>query len=152
MGEARFYHLTRTPLETMVARLAERARAEGLRVLVRSPDAAWLRHLDDRLWTEPEDGFLPHGLEDAPLAAEQPVLLATRAGRPNGAECVLLAGGADADPEEARAVARLCILFDGRDPAQLARARDDWRRLVAAGIRAQYWAEETGRWQMKAER
>ncbi len=52
----------------------------------------------------------------------------------------------------ARALERIWLLFDGEDPSALASARDDWRRLTALGLPAQYWSEESGRWQMKTER
>ena len=46
---------------------------------------------------------------------------------------------------------RACILFDGNDPAALDLARGQWKGLSEAGCEAQYWSEESGRWQMKAQ-
>lgn len=43
-------------------RLAERARGEGMRVLIYCPDPESARHLDRLLWTYRQDSFLPHGL------------------------------------------------------------------------------------------
>ena len=36
------------------------------------------------------------------------------------------------------------------DPAVVG-AREQWRGLTKAGAKAQYWSEETGQWQKKAE-
>ncbi|MEM1101745.1 MAG: DNA polymerase III subunit chi, partial [Pseudomonadota bacterium] len=33
----------------------------------------------------------------------------------------------------------------------VARARVQWKALTGAGVAAQYWAQEDGRWTMKAE-
>lgn len=145
-----FYHLTRRPLEHTLRQLLERALASGLRVAVRGTDEERLRELDDLLWTVPEDGFLPHAMAGSGRDARQPVLLTTSwAG--NGATCVMSVHGAEVAPDEAAAMTRSCVLFDGRDEAALAHARGQWKRLTAAGAAAQYWSEEGGSWQKKAE-
>ena len=75
MGTAMFYHLTRSGPEEVLALILPRAMAAGWRVMLRSPDAARRERLDARLWLEPEEGFLPHGVEGGPFDAEQPVLI-----------------------------------------------------------------------------
>lgn len=152
MGAAYFYHLTQSPLETALALLIERARGQGWRVAVRGSDPARLGWLDDKLWLTAEDGFLPHGLAGGPHDADQPVLLTTAPDCPNGARCVMAIDGAPVTADEAASLDRLCILFDGNDPAAVAAARLQWKALTDAGTPAQYWSEESGRWQKKAER
>lgn len=150
MGAVLFYHLTRRPLEHTLRQLVERALAAGMRVAVRGPDEERLRALDDLLWTAPEDGFLPHAMAGSGRDARQPVLLTTSwAG--NGATCLMAIHGAEVTAEEAASMTRSCVLFDGRDEAALALARGQWKRLTAAGAVAQYWSEEGGAWQKKAE-
>ena len=152
MGAVYFYHLSRTPLEATLPMLIGKARDAGWRVLVRGTDPARLEWLDQRLWLEPGDDFLPHGLAGGAFDADQPVLLSTGSGPPaNGAACLMAVDGAEVSPQEAARMARVCVLFDGNDPAALARARDQWKALTAAGCAAQYWSQETGRWERKAE-
>ena len=150
MGAAFFYHLTETPLEATLPMLIGKARQAGWRVLVRGTDAALLKRLDDLLWQGPEDGFLPHGLAGGPHDADQPVLLGDVPAA--GFGCVMAVGGADVTPEEVAALERTCILFDGHDGAALDRARGQWKALTDAGVAAQYWAQEDGRWTKKAEK
>ncbi|MFP4275771.1 MAG: DNA polymerase III subunit chi [Paracoccaceae bacterium] len=152
MGAALFYHLTRRPLEAALPQLLDKALAAGWRVAVRGRDRARLDWLDQRLWLGAEDGFLPHGLAGGPHDALQPVLLTDQPALPNGAVCIMAVDGADVTPEEVQALERVCILFDGADPAALAIARDQWKRLSDAGCSAQYWSEDSGRWEKKAER
>jgi DNA polymerase-3 subunit chi len=151
MGAAYFYHLTRRPLEAALPQLLERALAQGWRVAVRGTDPARMDWLDQKLWLGPEDRFLPHGLAGGPHDAEQPVLLTTAAEAPNGAACLMAVDGATVAPGEAQALERVCILFDGNDPAAVEAARGQWRSLTGAGCPAQYWSEESGRWEKKAE-
>ncbi|MDE3078961.1 MAG: DNA polymerase III subunit chi [Paracoccaceae bacterium] len=152
MGAAYFYHLTRSTVEEALALLIERSLAQGWRVAVRARDAARLDWLDQRLWQGGEDAFLPHGIAGGPHDADQPVLLTTATDSPNAAACVMAIDGAEVDPAEAGRLERLCILFDGTDEAALAHARGQWKALTGAGVAAQYWSEESGRWQKKAER
>lgn len=148
---AMFYHLTRSTAEATARTILARAVGQGWRVMVRGTDVARLSRLDDLLWTDPDDGFLPHGMEGGPQDAHQPVLIG-RGAAVNGARGIILVDGAQVAEAEARALERIWLLFDGEDPSALATARDEWRRLTALGLPAQYWSEESGRWQMKTER
>jgi len=151
MGAALFYHLTRHPLEATLSALLEKSRAAGWRVVVRGTDAAMLRALDERLWVTAPEGFLPHGLAGSDFDADQPVLLTTGPDMANGAACLMAVDGAGIDADEVATLQRVCILFDGNDDTALARARRQWKDLTIAGVPAQYWSEQSGRWQKKAE-
>ncbi len=145
-----FYHLTRsTPAETLLA-LVNRALAQGWRVMVRGTDLAALEQLDTQFWLNPEDGFLPHGLQGGPQDADQPVLIGQGAAV-NGAQALALIDGAAATADELAAMDRVWVLFDGADDTRLQAARAQWRALSTAGVAAQYWSEDGDRWEKKAE-
>ena len=147
MGAVYFYQLSRSTLEGALVRLLERARAQGWKVAVRGTDRARLDDLDALLWTVPPDGFLPHGMAGDDRAAQQPILLTLDAAE-NAPDCVMAVHGAGVSAEEASALERCCVLFDDAGTPD---ARQLWRRLTGAGIAAQYWSEESGRWEKKAE-
>lgn len=151
MGEAYFYHLTRGPLEQTLPVLLGKAREAGWRIAVRGRDRGHMEWLDEKLWLGPDDGFLPHGLEGGAHDSEQPILLTTGEGKANHPDCLMAIEGAAVAAEEVASMARVCILFDGNDPAAVQVARDQWKSLTGAGCAAQYWSEESGRWQKKAE-
>ncbi len=151
MGAAWFYHLTRAPLEETLPMLLAKSRAAGWRVAVRGTDADRLAWLDARLWLLGDAEFLPHGLAGGEFDADQPVLLTTGDEVPNGAACLMAIDGAEVAPGEVAGMERVCILFDGNDPAAVARARGQWKALTGAGCVAAYWSEESGRWEKKAE-
>ncbi len=152
MGAVYFYHLTRRPLEVALPMLLERARGAGWRVAVRGTARDRLEWLDGKLWQEPAEGFLPHGLSGGPHDARQPILLTDAPGRAaNDAVCVMSIDGAPVDADEVRTLERVCILFDGGDEAATAHARTQWKTLTDAGCAAQYWSEASGRWEKKAD-
>ena len=149
MGAVFFYELQGAPLETTLPMLLDKARGQGWRVLVRGTDSALLAQLDAALWQGPVDHFLPHGLAGGPHDADQPVLLGDLPA--TDFACVMAVGGAAVTAEEAVQLARACILFDSAEDAK-GQARLQWKTLTDAGIAAQYWAQEDGRWVKKAER
>ncbi len=151
MGQAMFYHLTRSPLEVALPMLLAKSLQSGWHVVVRGTDAERLDSLDRRLWLTGDDSFLPHGLAGGPHDALQPILLTAGPEVSNSAECLMAVDGAEVTAAECGALTRVCILFDGNDPAAVDRARGQWRTLTGAGIAAQYWSEEGGRWQKNAE-
>lgn len=148
MGNALFYHLTRSPAESLLPVLIGKSLAAGWHVELRGTDPARMERLDLHLWQG--DGFLPHGLAGGPHDARQPVLL-TLAGQDaaNSPACLMALDGAEVATAECQALARTCIIFDGGDAAATARARDQWRVLTGAGVAAEYWSEESGRWERK---
>ncbi|MES2664797.1 MAG: DNA polymerase III subunit chi [Pseudomonadota bacterium] len=146
-----FYQLTRSSAQDTLTTILTRAVGQGWRVMIRSPDRARLERLDAALWLGPEDGFLPHGLQGGAQDADQPVLLGQGAAS-NGARGVMLLDGAETDLAEAQAMDRVWVIFDGADGAQLTQARAQWKRLTEAGLAAQYWSEDSGRWEKKAEK
>ena len=148
MGAAFFYHLTERPLEATLPVLVGKALGAGWRVAVRGTNPQNLERLDQHLWNG--DGFLPHGLDGGPHDAEQPVLLTTGEAT-NGAVCVMSVDGAEVSSDEIAKLERVCILFDGADAAAVDHARTQWRTVTEAGLEAEYWAEDGGRWVKKAE-
>jgi DNA polymerase III subunit chi len=142
MGQVLFYQLTQ---------ILPRAMAQGWRVMVRGTDPARLQQLDLRLWQEPPEGFLPHGLQGGTQDAEQPILLGQGA-IANAARALVLIDGASATADEARQLERVWVVFDGNDTEALTHARQQWRDTAAWGLAAQYFDEGSGRWERKAER
>ena len=152
MGAAWFYHLTRRPLQDTLPVLLDKARQAGWRIAVRGPDRGRLEWLDENLWLKPDDGFLPHGIDGGPHDALQPVLL-TQNGEPaNAPDCLMTVDGAEVGADEVSRYERVFILFDGTDAEAVQRARVQWKTLTDAGCSAQYWSEESGRWEKKAEK
>ena len=151
MGAAYFYHLTQRSLAETLRMLLEKSLANGWRVAVRGTHVAGLEALDRALWLGPEDAFLPHGVAGGENDADQPVLLLTEATAPNAPNCVMSVAGAEVSAEDVTALDRVCVIFDGDDEEALNRARTQWKTLKTAGVSAQYWSEESGRWEKKAE-
>ena len=152
MGAAFFYHQTRGPLERALPMLLERSLANGWRVVVRGTDPGRMDWLDQKLWLGSDEQFLPHGLAGGPHDGLQPVLLTCGADAPNDPACLMAVDGAGVAPEEVQRLERVCILFDGHDEAAVGAARGQWKALTDAGCAAQYWSEESGRWEKKAEK
>ncbi|WP_372887872.1 DNA polymerase III subunit chi [Shimia sp.] len=153
MGRALFYHLTRASVDSTLATLAGRALEQGWNVLVRGTEAARIDWLDQRLWLAGgEAGFLPHGIAGGAQDGDQPILLTTEQGNANGALYLVSIDGAEITADEIAAAERGVILFDGHDEAAVAHARQQWKSLTGAGCAAEYWSEDSGRWQKMAEK
>lgn len=151
MGVVMFFQLLRSaPADTLAVNLP-RALGQGWRVMIRGTDRQGLERLDAELWRKGGDeSFLPHGLAGGPQDGDQPVLLGM--GQPtNGAKVLALVDGAEAVDGEIAAMERVWVLFDGNDPARLEAARAQWKQVTSAGHAAQYWSEDGGRWEKKAE-
>ena len=152
MGSVYFYHLTSASLEQTLPMLLEKSRAAGWVVDVRGRSEDAMKRLDTALWSGPPEGFLPHGVAGGAHDADQPILLTSGGGAANAPNCIMSVHGADLSPDEVQASERSCVLFDGYDEDALATARLQWKTLTDAGCAAQYWSQDSGRWEKKAEK
>ena len=149
MAEVLFYHLTESTLEDALPGLVERSLQRGWTAVVQSGTAERRDALDAHLWTFRDDSFLGHGTEHDAHAAEQPVLLTTGDGNPNGAKIRFLVDGAS--PPDLAAYERGVFLFDGHDQSQLEAAREHWKTMKSAGHDVTYWQQTPDRrWERKA--
>jgi DNA polymerase III subunit chi len=134
-----FYHLSALPLEKVLPSICERLLSAGERLLIVTEQA---EALDAQLWTYAPDSFLPHGLVDAPRAAEQPVLISRETEPVNEARNIALADGVWR--EAAFVFDRTFYFFDA---ASLDAARSAWRGLNnRPGLDRRYWKQVDGRW------
>lgn len=144
-----FYHLTQSPLDRVLPRIAERVVAGGGRLLIVSEDAAQRATIDRLLWTYAGDSFLPHAQAGEGDDSMQQVLI-----------------GAEPEPAPGNG-ARHVAMIDGRwreaalsydrafhffDEANIAAAREAWKSLAAQeGVERRYWKQdENGRWAQAA--
>ena len=150
MTEMLFYHLQGQPLERVLPTLLERSLERGWRVVVQSSSDERVEALDAQLWTFRDDSFLPHGTHKEATAVDQPILLTTGDGNPNGAAVRFLIDGA-AVPTDAGAYQRIVLMFDGTDEDAVATARTQWAAAKGEGFEVTYWqTDPNGRWVKKA--
>lgn len=149
MTEVLFYHLEHQPLERVLPSLVERTLERGWRAVVQAGSEERVEALDTLLWTYREESFLPHGTRRDGNSAAQPIYLTSNEDNPNGAGVRFLVDGAEAS--ELSSYDRVVYLFDGRDAAAVAKAREHWKAAKGAGCEVTYWQQSSeGRWEKKA--
>ena len=149
MTEVFFYHLEHQPLERVLPSLVERTLERGWRAVVQAGSEERVEAIDTLLWTYRDESFLPHGTTRAGSPALQPVYLTSGEENPNGASVRFLVDGAET--ADLTAYARIVYLFEGRDAAAVARAREQWASAKAAGLSVTYWQQSPdGRWEKRA--
>jgi DNA polymerase-3 subunit chi len=145
--EALFYHLERRGLDDVLPGLLEKTLERGWRAIVRTESAERAEAIDNLLWTYNDQTFLPHAQAGDGDPARQPVLITVEDGNPNDAQILFVVGGAQTpawDSEAARALARIVLMFDGRDPEAVQTARTAWKGAKEAGHDVTYWKEMPG--------
>ena len=147
--EVLFYHLERTTLERVLPGLLEKSLERGWRAVVQASSKERIDALDTVLWSYREDSFLPHGGANDVHAALHPIVLTAEDVNPNGANIRFFVDGAEAG--DLSDYERAVYLFDGRDEDAVRQAREQWKRVQAAGYDATYWQQsESGKWERKA--
>jgi len=147
--EVLFYHLEHRSLEGVLPELLERTLERGWRAVVQAGSQARVEVLDSHLWTYSDASFLPHGTARDGEPQRQPIVLTVGEDNPNSADVRFLVDGASLP--DLTGYRRAVFLFDGRDDAAVAVARQQWKAVKAAGLDATYWQQSAqGRWEKKA--
>ncbi len=151
MTEIRFYHLTRRSLEDVLPVMLERTLVrDSKRAVVMVGSAERVEHLNAHLWTYNDRSFLPHGSRTDGAAELQPIWLTDSDENPNAARVLFLADGAASEAVDQYDL--VCMLFDGRDPDAVTRAREQWRAYQGGDHDLTYWQQtDNGGWEQKAE-
>ncbi len=151
MIEHWFYHLEQSSLEQILPEILEKTYAKKWRALVKigpllGEGAAEIKRLDEYLWKYKKDSFLPHGRDDEPMADAHPIVLSTNAVHADGADVVLLIGGAEMTEF---GVAQRCItILNGHDETDKATARTRWKQAKSANQITAYWRQDDrGKWE-----
>ena len=151
MTETLFYHLERRALEDVLPGLVEKSLERGWRAIVKTDSSERSDALDNLLWTYDDQSFLAHAQSGEGEVARQPVLITVEDENPNGAQILFCVGGTqpgDWQGAQLSALARVVLLFDGRDSAMLESARAAWKRAKEAGHDVTYWKESaTGKFE-----
>ncbi len=147
MSDVLFYHLESQPLERVLPQLVEKSLERGWRALIETTSRERAQAIDTLLWTYRDDSFVPHGIAGGEADADQPVLIATDATNPNGANVRFFVDRAV--PASGEGYERIVYLFSGHDPEAVTEARMAWKALQA-GNAVTYWQQDTsGRWVKK---
>ena len=147
--EALFYHRERQPLEVVLPQLLEKTLERGWRAVVQAGSQERLEAIDQQLWTYREDSFLAHGTAKDGSPQRQPIWLTLGTDNPNGATVRFLIDGAE--PGDITDLARVVLMFDGRDETAVGAARGHWKTLKAKGCATTYWQQSAaGKWDKKA--
>jgi DNA polymerase-3 subunit chi len=148
MTEVGFYHLTRWPLERALPKLLERVFASDHKVVLLAPSMERVEDLTGLLWTYDPGSWLPHGSARDGNAEAQPIYLTDKEEAPNGADVLVVVEGMQ--PAFAGQFDRVVDMFNGRDEAAVAAARQRWKAYSAAGHTLTYWQQtESGGWQKR---
>jgi DNA polymerase-3 subunit chi len=146
MTETLFYHLERRSLEEVLPGLLEKSLERGWRAVIKTDSSERSDALDNLLWTYDEASFLAHAQSGDGDASRQPVLITVEEENPNGARILFCVGGAQpADWSDAglSGLARIVLLFDGRDDMALTGAREAWKAAKTVGHDVTYWKESS---------
>ena len=161
-----FYHLETTSLTIVLPGLLEKSLQRGWKALIVSGAQDQLAPLNEALWTEREDSFIPHALSAGCEDCEsEPILLSSldevegvpgdgALSNPNQANILFMVHSGYVDVKSLNQFERCVAIFDGNDDVAIGAARDLWKRIRDAnqnGDDAQeltYWRQsEQGRWE-----
>jgi DNA polymerase-3 subunit chi len=150
VGDVYFYHLTKSPIFTVINDLISKCMAKGWRIAIVGKQLKNLEYLNILLWESKDNVFIPHGLSNGINDDDQHVLLTINPIDYSTRQVLIVIDDAEFISSDSSHLERVCILFDGNNFESLAEARSKWKLITGAGIPAQYWSQAAGNWEKKA--
>lgn len=147
MPNIQFYHLTKTPLESALPRLLEKAYAAEHRILVKVANVQTMEILDKALWTYASLAFLPHASDAHPKPETQPILLTTTLDNKNAANVLCITDDTQV-PADAT-YDKIIDMFNGQDTEALKAARLRFKHYKDAGADLSYFQQTDSGWEKK---
>ncbi|MBF0148330.1 MAG: DNA polymerase III subunit chi [Magnetococcales bacterium] len=145
----RFYQMPREGMEPGLAGLLGRIHAKELKACLVAADERQATRIDELLWTQPVDSFLPHGPCIGPDASFHPVIICIEPSDINGATVLVAAHGRFV--ESFAAYDMILDFVTDPTPEGLAGSRERYRRYRDAGCLMEYWIRERDSgWQLKS--
>ena len=147
MAEISFYHLEHLPVEKALPALLDKVISSGKKAVVRMQTEGLLTALDQSLWTAGHTKFIPHTAKKDADTEHTPIFLTMEEENPISADVLVVLEGSSVFHD----FARVLIMFNGQDSAELAEARARWKTLKDAGHSLTYWQQESnGGWKKAA--
>ena len=149
MPQVDFYHLTSSDMAEALVMLVKKSQLAGKKVLVQCPRPA-AEAMDEALWTQDPDSWIPHGLDDADGASHAHTwIMSTPEGNPIAADFLFLLHGAER--ADITSFERVFNLFDGRSDAQVTQARAQWQEWRKKDeLEMRYFAQDgEGKWEKR---
>lgn len=148
MTNISFYHLSNSPLESVLPKLLEKVIATGKKAVILTRSEKKRETLNHILWTYSTRTFLPHGSEADDFHEEQPIYLTTLEENPAQAEILVVIDGLQ--PAFLNGFERCLDLFDGNNGEETANARARWSRYKKELHLLSYWQQtDKGSWEKK---
>jgi DNA polymerase-3 subunit chi len=148
MTEIHFYHLEAFTLERALPPILEKVLERGWCAVVHTGGEERTESLSAALWTFREDSFLPHGTPRDGHPDRQPVWFTETGEEPNRPVVRVCVDGVPVG--DASGLERAIYVFDGREPEEVERAREQWKDAKARGFEVVYWQQDReGRWSRK---
>ena len=143
--EIRFYHLLQQNLQDALPQIIAMAYGRDMRSVIKCPDAAMMKSLDQALWSYRADSFLPHATEKDDAPENQPIYLTTTDEKPNQASLLVLVNGVSS--EQVAAYDLCCEIFDGLEQDVVQKNREKWMTYKQAGYELIYYQQDHhGKW------
>ena len=149
MAQIDFYHLTQSDLAEALVTLLKKTHLAGKKALIQCPRPA-AEAIDDALWTQDPESWIPHGLDDAKgIEYATSWILSDGKTNPINAEFLFLLHGSERS--DLGQFERIFNLFDGRSEAQVQQARSQWQAWRDAGdLEMRYFAQDdAGKWEKR---
>ena len=146
LEKAFFYNASHRDIVADIAWLAENVFKKNNRIIIFCNDQETTEVVDDFLWSNRGDSFIPHTTKKYRKDALDPILVTTDLDGDYEHNVLIALNGVLIKEKDWQRFAKIYYFFDDQDIKEKENARLMWKRFSSLDIDRKYWVNEKNKW------
>ena len=146
LEKAFFYNMSHRDVVADIAWLAENIFKKNNRIVIFCTDQETTEVVDDFLWANKDDSFIPHSKKKDGKDTFDPILVTADLDGSYDHNVLLALNGGLIKEKDWQRFAKIYYFFDDQDIKEKENARSMWKSFSSLNIDCKYWINEKNKW------
>ena len=146
LEKAFFYNSSHRDVVADIAWLAENIFKKKNKIVIFCTDQETVDVIDDFLWSNRDDSFIPHATKKHGKDSLDPILVTDDLQRCYQHDVLLALNGVLIKEKDWERFAKIYYFFDDQDTKEKENARSMWKSFASLNIDCKYWINEKNKW------
>tara|TARA_B100001057_G_scaffold487335_1_gene569900 strand:+ start:598 stop:1071 length:474 start_codon:yes stop_codon:yes gene_type:complete len=141
-----FYNSSQRDIVADIAWLTENLFMKNNSIVIFCTDQETVEVVDDFLWANREDSFIPHSAKKNGEKSIYPILITTSIDEGYEHDVLLALNGVLIEEKNWQRFSKIYYFFDNEDNNEKETARSMWKSFSSLNVECKYWINEGNKW------
>ena len=141
-----FYNSSQRDIVADISWLTEKLFMKNNSIVIFCTDQETVEVVDDFLWANREDSFIPHSTKKSGEKSIYPILITTSIDEGYEHNVLLALNGVLIEEKNWQSFSKIYYFFDNEDNNEKENARSMWKSFSSLNVECKYWINEGNKW------